>query len=174
MLEIPHVVDPVEVDEIRAADEAPAPYAIRLAREKATAGSGRHPGRWVLAADTIVVIGEHILEKPASPAEAEAMLQRLSGRQHEVITAIALARDGVIHERHDVTRVRFRRLSPELIVDYVATGEPLDKAGAYGIQGKGAVLVERVDGDYFSVMGLPVGKVVELLQTVGQPYHFTR
>jgi septum formation protein len=102
------------------------------------------------------------------------MLALLSGRAHRVITAVAVVRDGTVHERCDVTRVWFRSLSEETIHAYVDSGEPMDKAGGYGLQGFGAVLVERIDGDYFSVIGLPLRIVVELLAAVGAPYRFTR
>jgi septum formation protein len=102
------------------------------------------------------------------------MLARLAGREHRVVTAVALARDGRVHEACDITRVRFRKISPELIRAYVATGEPLDKAGAYGVQGAGAALVERIEGDFFGVMGLPLRLVVDLLALAGKPYSFTR
>jgi septum formation protein len=103
------------------------------------------------------------------------MLALLSGRSHRVVTGVALAvPGGDVRERYDVTHVWFRELSADLIRSYVATGEPLDKAGSYGVQGVGAVLVERVDGDFFSVMGLPLRLVVELLEEAGRPYRFTR
>jgi septum formation protein len=174
MLGIAHVVDPANVDETPRSGEAPAALAARLAREKATDVAGRYPGQPVLGADTIVVIGGVVLNKPSSPADAERMLGELSGREHTVMTAVALVRDAECWERADATLVRFRPLSAEVIRAYVATGEPLDKAGAYGVQGYGAALVERIEGDYFSVMGLPVRLVVELLETAGMPYRFTR
>jgi len=103
------------------------------------------------------------------------MLAMLSGHRHRVITGVALARpEGAVLERYDVTEVWFRELSDDTIAAYVATGEPMDKAGSYGVQGYGAVLVERVDGDFFSVMGLPVRLVVDLLEEAGAPYRFTR
>jgi septum formation protein len=173
MLGIPHEQDPANVPEEVRPDEAGVTAARRLARDKATAVAQRHPGRWVLGADTIVLLDGEMLNKPASPAEAEIMLTRLAGRRHEVVTAVALARDGHVFERHDVTSVWFRRLSAELIRRYVATGEPLDKAGAYGVQGYGAALVERIEGDFFGVMGLPLRLVVELLEEAGMPYSFT-
>ncbi len=174
MLGIGHVVDPSEVPEIRAPSEDAGVFAGRLAREKAGTTAARHPDTWVLGADTVVVLGEEVLGKPESPEDAEAMLRRLSGHRHEVITAVALVRGPVVHECQDVTSVWFRDLTPDAIRGYVATGEPLDKAGAYGIQGLGAAIVERIDGDYFNVMGLPVRRVVDLLEAAGMPYSFTR
>jgi septum formation protein len=174
MLGIPHDVDPPVVDERFEPAELPELHAARLARDKALAVARRRPGDVVLGADTVVVLGDRVLGKPVSATEAERMLEALAGREHRVVTAVALARDGELWERCDVTRVWFRPLSRELIRAYVATGEPLDKAGAYGVQGYGAVLVERIDGDFFSVMGLPLRLVVDLLEAAGRPYRFTR
>jgi septum formation protein len=174
MLGIPHQVDPSDVPEVALPGESAEQVAVRLAREKALQVAARHPGARVLAADTVVVLGSRLLGKPASPAEACRMLADLSGREHRVITAVALAHGGSVEQRHDVTRVWFRPLTPETIEAYVATGEPMDKAGAYGVQGYGAVLVERIEGDFFSVMGLPVRLVAELLEVAGVPYRFTR
>ena len=173
LLGIAHEVDGGhDVDETPAPGEAPVALAVRLARAKADRVAARHPGRLVLAADTVVVLEGGMLGKPADPAEAEAMLAQLSGREHEVITAVALAAERRVALRVDRTRVRFRALDAETIRRYVATGEPLDKAGAYGLQGFGAVLVERIEGDCFGVIGLPVRLVVDLLADAGAPYRF--
>ena len=174
MLGVPHDVAPVDLDETRQPDEEPATYATRLATEKALAGARQHPGRWALGADTIVVLDEDVLGKPTSPADAEGMLCRMSGRQHEVITAVALARDAAASIRMDRTTVWFRELDAARIAAYVATGEPMDKAGSYGAQGFGAVIVDRIEGDYFGVIGLPVRLVAELMEEAGIPYSFTR
>jgi len=175
MLGIAHEVVPSDVDETRQDGEVPEAMAVRLAAAKARAVLAERPGHLVLAADTVVVIDDQVLGKPSDPADAERMLATLSGRSHRVVTAVALALpEGEVLERYDVTTVWFRELSPELISAYVATGEPLDKAGSYGVQGVGAVLVERVDGDFFSVMGLPLRLVVDLLELAGRPYRFTR
>jgi septum formation protein len=175
MLGIVHEVIPADVDERPRAGEDPKTMAVRLATEKAHAVWQRHPERPVLAADTVVVIDGEILGKPESAAHAERMLATLAGRDHRVITAVALAQpSGEILQQCDVTRVWFRPLTPEAIKAYVATGEPLDKAGSYGVQGVGAVLVERVEGDFFGVMGLPLRLVVALLEAAGTPYRFTR
>jgi septum formation protein len=174
-LGIEHDVQPADVDEVRLPGEVPEAMAVRLARAKATAVAKDRPSDLVLAADTVVAIDDHVLGKPESPGDAERMLAMLSGRRHRVVTGVALAcPDGDVLERYDVTEVWFRPLSAETITAYVATGEPLDKAGSYGVQGYGAVLVERVDGDFFSVMGLPVRLVVDLLAEAGTPYRFTR
>ncbi len=174
MLGISHVVDPVQIDESPQAGEDPESFAQRLAREKAVAGSKRHPGKWVLGADTIVVFDKETLGKPSSPDEAEEMLLRLAGKCHRVVSAVALAREEDVHAAHDVTSVWMRKVSRETARQYVATGEPLDKAGSYAIQGVGAVLVDRIEGDYFGVMGLPVRLVVELMRRSGIPYNFSR
>jgi septum formation protein len=173
MLRIAHVVDPVEVDEQVVPGEDPRGFTQRLATEKARAGSARHPARWVLGADTVVVRDGAILGKPASTGEAERMLASLAGARHEVVTALALARGDTVYEACDVTAVWMRSMTPDKISAYVRTGEPMDKAGSYAIQGLGSILVERIDGDYFSVMGLPVGLVVELMDRAGMDYHFT-
>jgi septum formation protein len=174
MLGIAHAVAPVAIDERPQPAEPPRHYAQRLAREKALAGAARSAGSWVLGADTVVVFGEEMLGKPHTPAEAEDMLMKLAGKQHTVVTALALARGDLVLERCDVTSVWFRPLTPALIKAYVATGEPLDKAGAYGVQGKGAALVEQIEGDFYGVMGLSVRLVLELLEEAGIPYSFTR
>lgn len=174
MLGIEHLIDPPDIDEELTKGESAEQLAVRLAREKAVAVAARHPGEVVLSADTLVVLDSEILGKPSSPADAELMLGKLAGKQHKVVTAVATAKDGQIRDRCDVTSVWFRTLSRQLIAAYVATGEPLDKAGSYGVQGYGAVLVDRIEGDYFGVMGLPLRLVVELLQEAGLPYLFTR
>jgi septum formation protein len=149
------------VSEVRRAAESPADYASRLASDKAMAVSRENRDALVIGADTIVVLGEDILEKPASADEARTMLRRLSANIHTVITAIALARDGVTIEVAPVTsRVRFREISDDEIDDYIATGEPFDKAGAYGIQAGGGSFIVSVEGGRDTVMGLPVADVV--------------
>lgn len=168
MLGIPVVVRPSHIAEVRAAGESPEAYVSRLAREKAL-GVG---GTLVLGADTTVALGDDILEKPADDADALRMLRALQGRTHRVATGVALVAGGVVHQALDVTTVTFRPAGDDLLRAYVATGEPRDKAGAYGIQGFGSALVERIDGDFFGVMGLPVRLVVELLERVGRPYRF--
>jgi septum formation protein len=174
MLGIRHEIDAAHIDEDPRPGEVAEALATRLAREKAQAVASRRSGQWILGADTVVVIDGDILNKPTSPADAERMLTRLAGRDHQVVTAVALVRDGVVHQARDVTRVWFRPLSADLIRAYVATGEPLDKAGAYGVQAAGAALVERIEGDFFGVMGLPLRLVVDLLGLAGMPYSFTR
>lgn len=143
--------------------EKPASYALRNAAEKARAVAARHPDATILAADTIVVLDDHILEKPVDAEHAAAMLRRLSGRAHEVITGVCLWQPGGggFRERADAVRtaVRFRALSDAEIAAYVATGEPMDKAGAYAIQGGAARFVAGYDGPYDNVVGLPLDPV---------------
>lgn len=166
MLGIPVLVQAPDVLERRLPREGPEAYARRLAREKARAV----PGHLVLGADTIVVLDDEVLEKPTDAAEAVSMLRRLRGRRHEVITAVALQARRTLREAVDRTGVTFRTVSDAWIDAYVGTGEPMDKAGAYGIQGYGAGLVEGIEGDFFSVMGLPVRLVIDLLEEAGCPY----
>lgn len=168
MLGIPIVVAHADVQEIPLPRETPSAYARRLARDKARAV----PGALVLGADTIVVLDDEILEKPGDPVHALEMLRRLQGRWHEVITSVCLIADGKTYEAQDRTSVEFRAATDEMLRAYIATGEPLDKAGAYGIQGYGAALVERIEGDFFGVMGLPVRLVLDLLGQAGRPYRF--
>ena len=168
MLGIPHRVEAADVQEMPLPREAPAAYVRRLARDKARAV----PGAWVLGADTTVAIGDGILEKPIDEADALRILTSLQGRRHEVHTAVCLRADGREHEAQDATAVFFRPADDALLRAYVATGEPMDKAGAYGIQGYGAALIERIEGDFFGVMGLPVRLVLDLLARAGWEYRF--
>ena len=174
MLRIPFRVIPPHVDEHVLPGEAPAHYVTRLSRAKAEAVVQRAPGDVILAADTTVVLGGAIFEKPTSPAHAVEMLSRLQGQTHEVMTAVAVARDGDVQQALDVSRVTFRPADRATLEAYVATGEPMDKAGAYAIQGLGAPLIERVEGDFFGVMGLPLRLALDLLARFGRPYRFTR
>ena len=168
MLGIPVEVRPSNIPEVRAPDELPAAYTLRLARAKAQSVSGA----FVLGADTTVALDEHVLEKPADAEDAVRILDMLQGRTHEVVTAVALVAGGLVRDRVDTTLVTFRPASRSFLEAYVATGEPMDKAGAYGIQGYGAALVERVEGDFFTVMGLPVRLVIDLLGEAGWGYEF--
>lgn len=168
MLGIPHRAHAADVQEIRLPREEPPAYARRLARDKARAV----PGTLVLGADTIVVLDDEVLEKPRDAEDAVVILSRLQGRRHEVITAICLLAGGRELEAADRTSVFFRPASEAQIRAYVATGEPMDKAGAYGIQGYGAALVDRIEGDFFGVMGLPVRLVLDLLAEAGHGYDF--
>ena len=163
-------VVPADADESWRNGESPAVHAERLARAKAAAGA--REGAVTVGADTIVVVDGEILGKPADRDQAAAMLRRLGGREHVVVTAIAVAFEGRCASAAVSTRVWFRPLDEAAIRAYVATGEPMDKAGAYGIQGFGAVLVERIEGDYFTVMGLGLARLVDLLGEVGLRYAF--
>ena len=125
------------------------------------------PGGLVIAADTIVALDDAVLGKPNDGLEAFRMLSALSGRRHQVYTGVTLLRDGERRTEHEVTTVTFRELTQDDITRYIATGEPMDKAGAYGIQGYGALLVERIEGDYFNVMGLPVCRLGRMLAGMG-------
>ncbi|HXE91336.1 MAG TPA: Maf family protein [Terriglobales bacterium] len=160
-------VKSADVPERRRARESPLAFARRLAREKAAAVFARHPQDFVLGADTIVVVGGEILEKPRNAADARRMLRRLSGRSHRVITAVCLLGPDVEDVRARTTRVTFARLSAAEIRDYVATGEPLDKAGAYAIQGLASRWATRIEGCYFNVVGLPVPMVYAMLRRHG-------
>lgn len=146
------------VEEVREPQETPIQYARRLALEKAAAASPR-PGEIVLGADTVVVIDDCILEKPADAVDACAMLRLLSGRQHAVITGVGLIHDKGSISDHARTDVTFAPISEAEIDAYVASGEPMGKAGAYAIQGLASKFVERIDGCYFNVMGLPLSLV---------------
>jgi septum formation protein len=153
------------VDERILPDETPEGYAVRVALDKARIVAARSGNSVVIAADTIVVLNRAILGKPVSEADAVRMLTMLSGRMHRVITGLAVI-DSSSSEQHTayaVTRVWFRDLAPEMIASYAASGEPLDKAGAYGIQGRGALFVERIDGCYFNVVGLPLALLTDLI-----------
>ncbi len=169
---IAHVVDPADIDESIHVAESPAAYVERVAREKASTVAARHPGAFVIAADTVVVLGERLMGKPRTEQEAIEMLSALAGEQHTVLTGIACAFNEEMESSVDDVSVTFRRLTDEEIRDYVATGEPMDKAGSYGIQGYGATIVRRIDGDYFAVMGLSLVRLVELMQRLRVGYHF--
>lgn len=172
-LGIPFRVDVSSLPEEVLPGEAPAPHARRLAVEKAASVSLRHPGALVLGGDTVVAVDGEILGKPADAGDAVSMLLRLSGRSHTVASGLALVRDGrEVASGVSVTRVEFRSFDRAIAERYVATGEPMDKAGAYGIQEMGAALVRRVDGDHSGVVGLPVSLLVELLERAGEPYRF--
>ncbi len=162
-----------DIPEIRQAGELAGPYVQRLADEKARAVAGKignhDSGAIILAADTTVVVEGVILEKPANIAEARTMIEQLSGRTHEIHTGVALLQlpEGRMQVFEEVTSVDFARLTPEEIAAYVASGESLDKAGAYAIQGRGGKFVKRIDGCYFNVMGLPMGRIYQELRALG-------
>lgn len=158
-----------DVDETPHAGESPTAYVERLAQKKAEAGARLFRPQdnvVVLGADTVIVMEGRILGKPDSGQQAREMLEKLSGQAHEVISGVALAEPGSARRlsAHEVTRVFFRRLAPQEIEDYVASGEPLGKAGAYAIQGRAARFVRRVEGCYFNVVGVPLALVERLLR----------
>ena len=161
---IPFIVDPAHVREEPRPQEAPLAYAQRLARDKALAVFARHPDDLVLGADTVVVVDQHLLEKPANADDAGRMLRLLSGRQHQVITGVSVIARGFERTEAEITQVYFSKFTDEEIADYVRTGEPMDKAGAYGIQGIASRWIGRIEGCYFNVVGLPVERVYRLLR----------
>jgi len=161
---IAFIAEPANVVEERGNGEAPTAYARRLARDKALAVAARRPADIVLGADTIVCVDDLVLEKPRDAADAFAMLRRLSGRWHEVTTAICLIAPGSEIVEHETTRVRFEGLTDDDIRAYIATGEPMDKAGAYAIQGIASRWITRIEGDYGNVVGLPVARVWKMLR----------
>jgi septum formation protein len=167
----PEVV-PADLDEAVLNGEHPEAYVERVARDKAAAVHARRKEALVVAADTTVVLDGEIIAKPENEADAARMLRKLQGRDHVVHTAIAVAYRRDTASGVETTRVWMRKLDDAAIRAYVATGEPMDKAGAYGIQGFGAVIVEKIEGDYFTVMGLGLGKLVGLLRKVGVDYEF--
>lgn len=170
---VPLSVLATAIDESPLPNEAPAAYVERLARGKAAAGlamlEGRGEDGCVLGADTSVVIDGRILGKPVDQADGLAMLAALSGREHQVLTAVALAAAGGVEARVVECRVRFRQVAPEEALRYGQSGEPADKAGGYAIQGLGAIFVSRIEGSYSAVVGLPLCETAELLREFGIP-----
>lgn len=160
-------VDAADVDETPFPGEAPAALVCRLCREKAAAVAARHPGEVVLAADTLVVLDGALLGKPADPLEAVAMLTALRDRVHVVYTAVCVMRDDQVETRVSATDVKMRAYTDAEIEAYVETGDPLDKAGAYGIQDPQLAPVASWDGCYSAVMGLPMGLAAEMLARAG-------
>lgn len=170
MLGIGCTVAPAGIEERRSPGEGPRRYVERLSREKAVAASPADRGSLTIAGDTVVVLGGRVLEKPDGPDGARRMLAALSGRAHRVYSGLGLARRGRLASAVAVARVVFRDLTGDLIEQYVRTGEPLDKAGAYGIQGFGSALVNEIEGDYFTVVGFSVAAFVDLLPELGLEY----
>jgi septum formation protein len=175
---IPFVVQPTDIPEVPRSGEAPQSFAERMAREKALAVLRQRPGDYILGADTIVVVEAQILGKPRDGADAARMLSLLSGRTHQVITGICLIgprlrtenrepKIGFEDVRSETTLVTMDTLSDDDINSYISTGEPMDKAGAYAIQGRASRWVYRIEGDYFNVVGLPVSLVYKMLRGRG-------
>lgn len=165
-------IRPAEIDESYVGDEMPADHAERLAREKALTVGKTEPEALIVGSDTIVIVDSDVLGKPSGTDDAVRMLMRLSGREHEVYTAVAVLMGERMESALERVRVRFRPLDRAECEEYVATGEPMDKAGAYGIQGYGSALVESIEGDYFAVMGLPIVRTLELIARHGWRYSF--
>ena len=160
-------VEPAQIEE-HLDESLPITQAIeQLAKEKAMPIARRHPQCIVIGADTLVAVDGLVLGKPADPEDAVRMLAALSGREHTVYTGVTVRRGGEEATEHEATAVRFRPLTPEEIRTYVSTGEPMDKAGSYGIQGYGCLLVEGIRGDYFNVVGLPVCRLGRMLARFG-------
>ena len=172
-LGLAYEINAPDVDESRRPDERPGDYVERLAREKATAVAS--PGTVVIGADTAVVHDGQILGKPAHPEEARSMLRRLQGTIHEVFTGVAVAWEAEVRSLVDITEVEMLAMTEEEISDYVDSGEPMDKAGAYALQGRGGMFVATITGSPFTVVGLPIHLVPRLLAQTGTPlHHFVR
>lgn len=170
---IPFQVHAANINEDQLAGEAPIAYALRLAQEKAQAVAAQYPQSYVLGADTIVVVDGEVLGKPIDHADAARILRRLSGRSHDVTTAVSLiapfkVAPGTLAEtRASTTKVYFREIAEAEIQQYVAGGEPMDKAGAYAIQGGASRWTDRIEGEFSNVVGLPLSLVTEMLKTTG-------
>ena len=162
------IIRPAQGEEKSAPGLSPAQLVEALSLQKGVeVAVSAAPGDLVISADTVVAVDDRVLGKPHSREEAAAMLASLSGRTHTVYTGVTVCRDGDVLTEHEATAVRFRSLTPGEIAAYVATGEPMDKAGAYGIQGYGALLVEGIEGDYCNVVGLPVCRLGRMLARFG-------
>jgi len=164
---IDFTVEPAHVPEFPAPHENPLGYAQRLARDKARAVFASHPESAVLGADTVVVVDQHLLEKPRDDDDARRMLRLLSDRTHQVITGVCVVAEGFEQTEAEITHVVFSPLSEQEIATYIASGEPMDKAGAYAIQGMASRWVKRIEGCYFNVVGLPIPRVYRMLRAAG-------
>jgi septum formation protein len=167
-------VVPANIPEDSLPGEGAKDCAERLAREKALAVARQRPHGLVLGADTVVVIDGQILGKPSDPADAARMLRLLSGRNHHVITGVCLVVDGQSFVASETTLVTVNKITDQEIADYVATGEPMDKAGAYAIQGIASRWIPRIEGDYCNVVGLPVATVFRMLREIGSRFQSTQ
>jgi septum formation protein len=174
LIGLAHTVRPADIDETVLPGETPLACAERLAQAKARRIAADAPEALVIGADTVVVIDDRVLGKPQDRDDARAMVRSLAGRAHTVFTAVCVLRGAYIASGTEAVRVQVRALTDAEVDAYVATGEPMDKAGAYGIQGFGATIVERIDGDFFAVMGLPLVLLTRLLADVGVRYDFGR
>ena len=162
----PFVKDVPDIDESERDGESPEDYVRRLALEKAQAVAGSHPGEMVLAADTTVVINGKIIGKPTDESHAREMIEMLSGNWHEVLTGVAVAKNGSAEVGMQRTRVKFGAMSDKEIEFLVREGDPLDKAGAYAVQAQAALFIEAIEGDYWNVVGLPISLVYEMVKRV--------
>lgn len=158
------IVKPANIPEVRLQDENARTFAERMAREKAHTVWAQDKNRNVLGADTIVIVDDQVLGKPADNEDAARMLRMLSGRKHEVITGVCLIGPGFEDVRSEITEVYFSEMTDKEIHDYIASGEPIDKAGAYAIQGGGSRWILKIEGDYSNVVGLPVDLVLRMLR----------
>jgi len=160
---------PSHIPEVRAEGEAPEEYVARLSREKAAAIASNHHDRWIIAADTTVLLGEQLLEKPADAADARRMLATIAGQTHIVYTGVTVM--NAASEHHDTrvaeSEVRMLPLDAREIAWYVETGEPMDKAGAYAVQGIGAMFIDSIHGSYTNVVGLPLALLFQMLRRAG-------
>jgi septum formation protein len=166
-LRIPIEIHPADVDETPLENEHAKAMVLRLAKDKAAKVAGEHPGRWILASDTTVALNGKPIGKPTDIADAQRTLKRLQGKKHQVYTAICLQNGKKRFALADATDVSFRKMTEAEIAWYVKTGEPMDKAGSYAIQGQGGLFVKSITGSYSNVMGLPIEKTVELLSKAG-------
>jgi septum formation protein len=164
---IPYEVQPAHINEDPLLGEPAKECAERLAREKALAIAKKRPNDPVLGADTVVVIDNQILNKPIDPADATRMLRLLSGRTHQVITGVCVVANGRSLVDSEITSVQMSEIPENEITNYVATGEPMDKAGAYAIQGRASRWIPRIEGDYSNVVGLPIALVYQMLRQAG-------
>ena len=173
MLGLEFTIEPAHIPEEVLPGETPEEHVERLSCDKALVAARRRPEAAVLGGDTVVVVDGEILGKPTGPADAEAMLLRLQGRSHLVASGLALVLpSGEVQSGVATTEVTLRSFPPEIARAYVETGEPLDKAGAYGIQGLGAALVSEIRGDYYTVVGLPIPLLMDLMEQCGWEYSF--
>ena len=161
-------VDSVEIEEVSNKKEV-ADQLMDISRKKSEGVAGKHPNDYVVSADTAVIIGDEVLGKPRDEKHAYEMLEKLSGRSHRVMTAYTLFNlsKNICHSHYDTTTVYFKKLTTEEIEWYIETKEPMDKAGAYGIQGKGTILVDKIEGDFYNVMGFPMSRFYEDLKFLG-------
>ncbi|PGL73330.1 Maf family protein [Bacillus sp. AFS055030] len=159
MLNIPFIIETSDVEEVMEQNLQSSEIVMKLAEEKAIDVSNKNPNAVVIGADTIVTYNDKKLGKPTSKEDAFAMLKMLSGKTHEVYTGVSIINNGERSSFYECTKITFSELSDQEIIDYINTNEPMDKAGSYGIQGYGGTFVEKIEGDYYSVVGLPINKV---------------